>query len=676
MTPALALLPLPDPRGLGGLVALVNGVEQALPLRSVRVRARIVGDACRMEIDQRYSNPYASALDAVHLFPLPRDGAVVEMELHAGETRLRMECREREAAVAITQAAGQPRPRLLAERADLHALRVAHLPAGTDVHVRMVVIERLAAVDGRMQWRFPTTIGARFLGSSALDSTPDAPSGDTRLQPPLALAGGAQLDIEVQVCGGVRTIATSIPVVRVALADGGTRLAPRGNATVGTEFLLHLTTNVLDRVDARAYSDGTHTLVVVEPPGAALLAPLPRDVVFVIDLSAPIGGSIGAVKRAVCSALHGLLAQDRFQVIAFHVGPLLRFRPAFVPCEEATVKAADAWVDALELGGAGGRLPATQVSAIQTAFDDEPPSDRLPTGFWLTSGPSDADSGGVVAVGERGGFARTFDIDDGFEAVFAGFEAEVGTPIARGVTIAGGALAGPSERVLFAGRPVTAFLLGSPGTVRISGRTVGAALDVEVAPTPVDFPLGAHWARERVEQLEDRLTLRPSEEGVLRAEIQRIALEHRIASRYTTLVSVETNAQTPGERVSLLQPGLLPVVLRGAADPFADSSGALARTQGVDGSFGADIHRTAAALLTLVLLANTRHAGARKRVVLKAAAWLGAHSAEPHASVALAALNRVERGDDAGRKHELRILADNSSEGRILGELLAVRFPR
>ena len=71
----------------------------------------------------------------------------------------------------------------------------------------------------------------------------------------------------------------------------------------------------------------------------------------------------------------------------------------------------------------------------------------------------------------------------------------------------------------------------------------------------------------------------------------------------------------------------------------------LARTQGADGSFGGDAHRTAAALLTLVLQGNTRRAGPRSRVVLKAAAWLAAHRADRLVAAALAALDAAERGE-------------------------------
>jgi Ca-activated chloride channel family protein len=803
MTPALVPLAKPDPRGLGGLLALVDGQERPLPLRDVRVRARIVGDCCRTEIDQRYANPYDQLLEAVHLLPLPEDGAVVEMELRAGEIVVRADCRERkeaEATFAAAREAGHRAALLTAERPDIHTLRVTNLPPKTEVVVRIVVVERLEAVDGSIRWRFPTTIAPRYVPGTATghagpgvvpdtDRVPDA----SRLQPPLLLSGGAKLDLEVVVEGHVRSVESSLHVAKIALEDGGVRVAPQASATLDRDFVLQVTTASSDRSEARAYTDGAYTLVVVEPPASVLPTALPRDAVFVIDISGSMGGKkMDSAKQALTAALHGLLPQDRFRIVAFD-DKVETFRPGFSSYDDTSLAAADAWVNRLGPRGGTEMLPA-----IKAALDGETPAGRLRTVLFITDGQAANEQELVAAVANRRGNARFFTLgidtavngallgrlarvgggtcelctpDDDIEGVITRIEARFGMPLAEGVRIDGGEVAGAEERVLFAGRPVTALLRGAPATVTVTGRTAAGPLSFTVSPARTNAPLGALWGRERVAQLEDRLTLRPFEEEALRGEILRIALEHHIASRFTAFVAVETSTRTPGERVEVVQPALLPhqwdaAALgggRGASNPgsysvpagapapaspppmmvaspdidraslprpraakaaspigrildkarslfesddaaapppppsapparsaprpaapaaeaapapakeaAADPGAALARAQGADGSFGGDIHRTAAALLALVLLGNTRHVGARKRVVLKAAQWLAAHTAEPHASVALAALNRVERGDDAGRKHELRMLADASPEGRILAAVLGI----
>ena len=823
MTPALATLAAPDSRGLGGLVALVSGQERPLPLRSVKVRAHVVGDCCRVEIDQRYANPYDVPLEAVHMLPLPEDGAVVEMELRAGDIVVRADCRERGAAEATfdaARAAGHRAALLTAERADIHTLRVTNLPAGAEIAVRIVVVERLETIDGHTRWRFPTTIAPRYLagnptghsGPGTLPDTDQAPDA-SRLSPPILLGGGAKLDLELRIVGTVRSVESSLHVARVSLDDGGVRIAPKGGATVDRDFIATWTTAAADRTDARAFTDGAHTLLVVAPPASVLPAPLPRDAVFVIDISGSMEGTkIDAARRALIGALHGLLPNDRFRIVAFD-DQIEEFRKGFTPYENRTLEAADAWVARLQPRGGTEMLPA-----ITTSLEGETPAGRVRTVLFITDGQAHNEQALVAAVANRRGAGRFFTLgidtavngallgrlarvgggtcelctpSDDIEALVSRIEARFGMPLAE-VKVEGGEIAGPADRALFAGRPVTALLRGT-GPVRVEGRTATGTFTHTLTPTPITFPLGALWARERVAELEDRLTLRPFEEEALRGEILRVALAHHIASRFTAFVAVETtSAADPGTRVEVVQPAALPaewssafgggggpaggqVVMSAsramapraqtlppdlayydeaddegqmlpsappplaksasplrralgkmhgavvgalatpsgrdappererealasqprpsaapAADlarrraaparveaestapaPAADPGAELARTQSADGSYGGSVARTAAALLALVVLGNTRHAGLRKRAVLKAATWLGKHAADPNASVALAALARVERGDDAGRKHELRMLVDESPEGRILAGLLGV----
>ncbi len=184
--PSVALEMPPDPRGLGGLIALAEKAEHPLPLQWVRVRAAIAGDCCRTVIEQRFRNNLEVAMEAVHVFPLPDEGAVIEMELLAGDVRVVAECRERaeaEETFERARGAGRRAGLLTKERADVHALRVTNLPPHTDVTVRIVVVERLQTIDGRTRWRFPTVIAPRFLpgrpiatsGPGALPDTDRAP---------------------------------------------------------------------------------------------------------------------------------------------------------------------------------------------------------------------------------------------------------------------------------------------------------------------------------------------------------------------------------------------------------------------------------------------------------------------------------------------------------------------
>ena len=115
-----------DPWGLGGLLALVDGVETPFPLRDVKVRASISGDCCYTIIEQHFINDLEQVVEAIYIFPLPEEGAIVEMVLKAGGLEVKAECREREEANKIFEEAretGHQAGLLTQERADVYTLR-------------------------------------------------------------------------------------------------------------------------------------------------------------------------------------------------------------------------------------------------------------------------------------------------------------------------------------------------------------------------------------------------------------------------------------------------------------------------------------------------------------------------------------------------------------------------
>jgi hypothetical protein len=161
-----------DDTGLGGLVAL--GTGRALPLRQVKVRSEIVGNCARTVVEQRFGNDLSEPIEAVHIFPLPPAGAVVEMELHAGDTVVVADCREKEEATRTFEAARQSGHRaalLTQERADVHTLRVTRIPPGAEIRVRIVVIQAIESQDGLFRWRFPTVVAPRYHSGTAVGHT-------------------------------------------------------------------------------------------------------------------------------------------------------------------------------------------------------------------------------------------------------------------------------------------------------------------------------------------------------------------------------------------------------------------------------------------------------------------------------------------------------------------------
>ena len=584
----------PQGRGLGALMALAEGDERVFPLRDVRVRARIAGPLCVTVIEQRFENALAQPMEALYLFPLPARAAVTELWLRVGDRELKAECLEREAAeqaFVAARRAGHRAGLLLRERTDLHALRITNLPPGGEVTVRMVLLEELSQADGRWEWRFPTVIAPRFLpgtpqghaGSGVLPDTDRVPDG-SRLQPPLRLAGGTRLDLEVEILGPVRALASALHALAVELpgAPGaGLRVAPEASASLDRDFVLRWSLAEPDGAALRAWTDGRHSLALIEPPAGGEDRPLSRDAVFVLDRSGSMAGAkMAAAREAISVALHGLLPGDRFSLLAFD-DRMERFAAGFVDYAQDTLEAADRWLEALDARGGTDMLPA-----IQAALAGETPAGRLRTVLFVTDGQVWNDAELLAAVGHRRGQARFFTLGidtavngallerlarvgggscelltpgDDIEAAVARFEARFGSPLVDAIAIEGGLPADDLPLTLFAGRPVVALLEGAPGRLRVIGRAPdGACFEAEVEPQKVDWDLGRAWTRRRIAALEDQQALRPQDAEGLRGEILRLALSAGLSSSATAWVVVDRSLSVEGRSVERVQPVELP----------------------------------------------------------------------------------------------------------------------
>ncbi|TNE90885.1 MAG: VWA domain-containing protein [Deltaproteobacteria bacterium] len=569
--------------GFGGLLALVEGVERALPLQQVRVRSHLVGGVARTVIEQVFAAPEGEvALEAVHIFPLPPDGAVTEVELVAGEVVVKAECREREQAEKVFAEAREQGHRaalLTAERADVHTLRVTNLPPGEEVRVRIVVIEALACVDGRFRWRFPTVVAPRYnpgtptahTGPGVWPDTTHVPDA-SRITPPIRLEGGTTLDLEVRVEGPVSDLASSLHAMRVGIDGQGVRIAPSQEATCDRDFVLAYSTGDEEEAVSRAWTDGKVTLVLVEPPTMRIPEALPRDAVFIIDVSGSMGGGkLTAAKRALIAALHGLMPGDRFQLIAFS-SSMTAFRSGWTELTDQTLAAGDQWVEGLRANGGTEML-----APIQLALAGDTPAGRLRTVLFITDGQAGNESELVAAVHNRRQQARFFSLGidsavntsllerlarvgggvaefaapgDDIEAIVASVESRFGAPMAVGIG-ADGAL---DTVDLFAGRPAQLWVDGAPETVVLAGDGYAD----EVTPVHTDLPLTALLARRRIARLEDQIALQPWTEEAVRPEIVRLAVAHHLASRFTAFVAVERSSAWKGGRTEVVQPVEMP----------------------------------------------------------------------------------------------------------------------
>lgn len=749
-----------SPVGLGGMLAAVSDHQVALPLRRVTVRARLIEQVARTTVTQEFENRLNEPVEAVHIFPLPEDGAVVAMTLTAGDLSVTAECREREEAEAIFDEARQEgfqAALLTAQTADVHTLRVTNLPPKASVVVQIELIETLPSQDGEQTWRFPTVIAPRYLPGEPIghsgagvypdtDRVPDA----SRLQPPLRLEGGTELDLEVMIEGRVRSLRSSLHAVRADLqAEGGAcvRVAPASQATLDRDFVLAY---ALERPEAgmlRAWTDGAYTLLGIEPPVDLQRQTLPREAVLVIDVSGSMAGQkLAAAKVALKTVLHGLQAEDRFRLIAFS-SQLLALSDEPLDYEQSTLDLADRWIDSLQAEGGTEMLPA-----VQAALAGAPRAGSVRTVLFITDGQVWNVGELIAAVYHRRGEARFFTLGidtavhssllkqlaragggactlvtpgEDLRTAVAGLESRIGLPVAEGLSVTVGEPADPNLPVLFAGQSASVLLKGSPRSLTVKAHTASGEIKDQARPFRIATDLAPLWARARVAALDSRWSAYPSEREGLRGEMIALALEHGIASRFTSFVAVQRRVRVDGTAVEVVQPVELPMAWseefrQPAAAPMTLASpsrgpvrhgkseglkalqmrslgtgdearlgaflsdaherfiGApelaedetLLLNQGADGSWAGDMHRTAAALVYLVLSGHTRVSGDHRGAVRKAYAWLEAQGG----MVAEASLSLVEAAEAGAGAKELTTrfgsllddLVQAEEEGRVL----------
>ncbi len=770
-----ALLPTLEapsqPEGLGGLLALVEGTPVALPLRVVTVRARMVENVARTTVTQTFINDLDLPVEAVHIFPLPEDGAVLAMRLTAGDLTVTAECRKREDAEAAfdeARQAGYQAGLLTAESADVHTLRVTNLPPKSSVEVTLELVETLPSQDGEQRWRFPTVIAPRYLPGKPIghsgpgvnpdtDRVPDA----SRMQPPLRLEGGAQLDLEVTIEGRLRSLRSSLHAVRMDLEDAGgasVRVAPAAKASLDRDFVLAYALERPDDGMLRAWTDGAFTLLGIDAPTDVQAQALPRQAVLVVDISGSMGGEkIVAAKLALRTVMHGLRAGNSFRLIAFddRVETLSDESLAY---DQSSLDRADAWIDALEARGGTEMLPA-----IQAALAGRTSDGAVRTVVFITDGEAWNVDELVAAVHHRRGQARFFTLGidtavngsllkrlalagggsctlltpgEDIRAAVAGLESRIGQPLADGLSLTAGEPADPDLPVLFAGQTATVVLKGSPRSLTLKGRTSAGPFKEQVRPKRTSIDLAPLWARARVAALEDRWAAYPSEREGLRGEIQAVALDYGIASRFTAFVAVQRQIRVEGQPVEIVQPVELPMgwspdfisapqslglpsspsglpdlagpIRQGSRSLFSrallktapgrsmklGSGGKTGRPvrsrqddldnlllgQRADGSWGGDARHTAAALAFLVLSGHTRLAGDHRQAVRKAHDWLAGASGKAQVAFALDMLHQAEAGETTDQLTAryaagLERLKKAGAEGRALKSLLVRLAP-
>ncbi|MDB4932343.1 MAG: von Willebrand factor type domain protein, partial [Myxococcaceae bacterium] len=570
----------------------------AVPLKGVEVDGEVLGAHARVRVRQRYCNESRKAIEAVYTFPLPADATLTGFAMTCDGRRLEGAVKEREAAFRQYDDAvfaGHGAALLEQERANVFTATVGNLLPGEETLVEVEYVQRVTADEGSLRWMIPTLVAPRYIpGAPTGDRTAHGSSGPTdrvpdadRITPPRVAEVGYGLKLDLLFDLG-RAVTVASPSHAITAVAEGTRVRVRfAQAEVALDRDVVLTAHGAGAAATQAAgvvahcspgSDGYLALSVVpDLAGYGGHGSRGETVVFVVDVSGSMeGDSIREARAALRLCLRHLRAGDRFNVIAFSSSHTC-FEREPTPFTQSSMAAADRWIDALVANGgtellepmalattmAGTSGAVVLLTDGQVGNEDEilqavlkrrGASRARVYSFGIGTNVSDAllrdlarETGGAVEFihpGER--------IDEKVVAQFARAVAPRVTDVTvRWVGVDVGEAAPARTPDLVDGEPwslLARYGRGGGGTAEIAGRWRGEAFALSV---PVDLPeqvsrpvVAKLWAAERIRDLEDaRVEGRRAE--TMKARITAIAVEHGIASRYTSFVVVE---QRTGDR--------------------------------------------------------------------------------------------------------------------------------
>lgn len=544
------------------------------------IRLRVVGLLARVEITQRYQNEASVWLEARYLLPLPAEAAVDTLEVRIGERRIegRIEARTQASQTYRRAAAEGRRAALVAQhRPNLFQTALANIGPGEAVEVQVGFWQQVDYRDGTFSIDLPQTLTPRY-------RSPDSAAGDAAPATAIAAAGiAAGFSLAAELVPGLpleEVTSPSHPIVvqregevfRVQLA----RAVEPGDR----DFVLRWRPQPSSRPQGAMFTEEiegeTYALLLLVPP-AQPPAPVPRELILVVDTSGSMeGASLQQAAAALEATLARLRPQDRFNLIRFSDAPESLF-PGPVAALPGPLLQARQWLGLLRAEGGteiGPALDAAlagpvapgylrQVVLLTDAAIDQEQAllDRIESGLGaarlfpvgIGSAPNAHFIRRAAEVG-RGSFAMIRSLDE-VESGVRGLLERIDRPLLQDLEVIWPVAAEAyPERLpdLYAGEPLQllARLDRGTGVVQLRGTTAGGAWQERIALEPGGHRrltgVGRAWAAARLRALQDALRHGADPDRVRRESLE-LALRHRLVSRYTSLVAVETHAARPAD---------------------------------------------------------------------------------------------------------------------------------
>jgi Ca-activated chloride channel family protein len=589
-----------------------DAAVDALPLKSTEVDVRIAGVIADVTVTQVYKNEGARPIEAQYVFPASTRAAVHAMNVRLADRLIEARIREKEKAKReYEQAKSEGKTAALLEqhRPNVFQMNVANILPGDDVRVELHYTELLRPEDGRYRFVFPAVVGPRYVSR---DSLPAATGGSHWAAQPTLSEGvdsPAKFDIRLR-------LDTPISIKEVASSSHPVELARPGERSAEVSLAANAQQSAGNRdfiLDYRLAGDAVESgvmlmrgrgeeaenffLAMVEPPKAAPVNVIvPRDYVFVVDVSGSMHGfPLDTAKTLLRELIGGLRPSDTFNVLLFS-GSNEFLHPRSVPATRDNIDLALRLIDRNDGGGGTELIPA-----LRTVYGQTAPPDVSRSIVIVTDGYVDVENeafhlvrnhlgqANLFAFGigssvnrhlieglARAGMGEPFVITDPAEAPEQAkrFRRMIASPVLTSVRTA---FAGvqtwdvvpQAMPDVLAERPVVLFGKwrdgegAGPKQLVVEGRRADGPYRQTL---PLLEALGENgerfsalrrlWARQRIADLSDQESLMG--DGSQRKAITALGLEYSLLTQYTSFVAVDERVRNPrpgdGTTVEQLQP--------------------------------------------------------------------------------------------------------------------------
>jgi Ca-activated chloride channel homolog len=552
--------------------------EDAALLLATDISIEVTGLLAETSLTQSFVNHTGQFAEGRYLFPLPDNTSVEQLEIVIGDRRVEGEIRERgESRQQYRQARDEGRVAGLVERdtGNLFTTRVANIPPGERVDIRIGYRQRVDHAHGRFSLRFPTTVVPRFGHAlSTVHGMPESSSAGSRpfrsspLQFSVDLAPGMPL---AQINSSYHEIYTEQDGERwrVNLIDE----VVDSRRDFELEWIPADTGGIELGAFAERKGDHEHLLLMLTPPGSFEAVDTPREVVLIIDTSGSMRGEpMVQARESLIFALASLQSQDRFNVIEFNHRTTALFDGP-VQASRSRILEAKRWVGRLQAGGGTVMGPS-----LEMAMRDPVPSGFLRQIVFVTDGLISNETEVLEQVHGQVGNSRLFTvgIGHGVNSAFLRQLADTGrgshtmigdldqisrrmselvlqleSPVLHdiGLQWPGRSEAYPvRQRDLYVGEPlmVAARMDRLEGDLVVTGTSAGRPWREVIALEAFQSAPGvaAHWARQRIEQLERNRSRSPDPSQV-DEQVLATALQYGLVSSKTSLVAVDRTPRRP-----------------------------------------------------------------------------------------------------------------------------------